>query len=148
MAEPQKFVLVGPHAGKTMDVNGHAFENGEFTFVGSPDQIAFLARSLSYYGAVPAQQAELDALKAAASAAPDAPAAPAAADDAMLAQALGMSLGEAIGTLDPENDAHWTSNNLPALEPLADLIGKKVSRGDVDAVADGYTRAKARAAKQ
>ena len=56
--------------------------------------------------------------------------------------------GEAIGQLDPEDDKHWTSNNLPALDVLESMTGKKVARSDVDAVAEGYTRAKARAAKQ
>ena len=59
-----------------------------------------------------------------------------------------LSLAEAIGLLDPGVDAHWTSNNLPSLERLGELTGKKVARSDVDAVAEGYTRAKARAAKQ
>lgn len=57
------------------------------------------------------------------------------------------SLGEVIGTLDPENDAHWTSNNLPSLDHLSEATGAKVSRGEVEAIAEGYTRAKARAAK-
>ena len=56
------------------------------------------------------------------------------------------TLGEAIGQLDPEDDKHWTSNNLPTLDVLESMTGKKVARSDVDAVAEGYTRAKARAA--
>jgi hypothetical protein len=57
------------------------------------------------------------------------------------------SLAEAIGALDPENDVHWTSNNLPSLDHLLALTGKKPSRADVDAIAEGYTRNKARAAR-
>jgi hypothetical protein len=57
------------------------------------------------------------------------------------------SLAEALAALDPENDAHWTSNNLPALDVLDEMTGLKNARSDVAAIADGYTRAKARAAR-
>lgn len=131
----QKFVLIGPHAGKTMNVNGHGFVDGEYTFQGSAEQAATLARIFKRYAALPVEQAELAKLKTQQAA----PAAPAAGK---------LTLGEAIGALDPENDRHWTSNNLPALDVLEELTGKKVARNEVDAVAEGYTRAKARAAKQ
>lgn len=134
----QKFILIGPHAGKTMNVNGHEFVDGEYTFQGSAEQAATLARIFKRYAALPVEQAELAELKAQ-QAAPAAPAAPAAGK---------LTLGEAIGALDPENDKHWTSNNLPALDVLEELTGKKVARNEVDTVAEGYTRAKARAAKQ
>lgn len=209
----QKFVLIGPHAGRSMVVNGHEFVDGEFTYAGSEGQAATLARVLEFYGAVPAEKAELEQLrsertgpiradldkalselpgdqtdseyvvkamsahfgelftaedeakvrelvKAQASqdasgdqagtqgsatsteAAKPAQDAPNGAPDAK------PSLAEAIGLLDPEVDAHWTSNNLPNLEHLGELTGKKVARDEVNAVAEGYTRAKARAAKQ
>ncbi len=143
----QKFVLVGPHAGKTMNVNGHEFVDGEFTFQGSAEQAATLARIFKRYAALPEQEAELAELKAEKAAKPasqtTAPATPVA--DAPVGKP---TLGEAIGALDPENDKHWTSNNLPALDVLEELTGKKVTRDEVNSVADGYTRAKARAAKQ
>lgn len=70
-------------------------------------------------------------------------------EDADLQAMLGKpSLGEAVAALDPENDAHWTSNNLPNLEALTGLTGSKVARGQVEAIASGYTRAKAKVAKQ
>ncbi len=206
----EKFVLVGPNAGKTLNVNGHEFVDGEMTFHGSEAQISFLSRVLSFYGAVSADKAELAELKAAKLAKTlsredvekalaglpgentdadyvvgamsahfkdlftvddeakvrelvKAPAEtdPAAKTEAELAADLAAkaqaeedaknvkpTLGEAIGSLDPENDKHWTSNNLPALDVLEALTGKKVARSEVDSVADGYTRAKARAAKQ
>lgn len=134
----QKFVLVGPHAGKTLNVNGHEFEDGEYVFQGSAEQVAVLTRIFADYAALPAEHAELAELKAG-----QAPVAPAA--DATTGKP---TLGEAIGALDPENDKHWTSNNLPALDVLEELTGKKVARDEVNSVADGYTRAKARAAKQ
>ncbi|UQM93939.1 hypothetical protein vBSmQDWS359_22 [Stenotrophomonas phage vB_Sm_QDWS359] len=159
----QKFVLVGPHAGKSMAVNGHEFVDGEFTFQGSSAQIAVLANVLSFYGAVPAEKAELEQLRAEKSQgeqtpAPagdkggeqtQAPAAPVGSDtnDKDVKDPVLPTLAEAIGMLDPENDAHWTSNNLPGLDDLSKLTGKAVSRADVEAIAAGYTRAKARQAK-
>lgn len=170
----QKFVLVGPHAGQTMHVNGHEFVDGEMTFQGSAEQAATLERVFEFYGAMTAEKAELHALRGeqkpegdkqpdstaqvdsgasggqadaqgsatSTEAAKPAQDAPSGAPDAK------PSLAEAIGLLDPEVDAHWTSNNLPNLEHLGELTGKKVARDEVNAVAEGYTRAKARAAKQ
>jgi len=187
----QKFVLVGSRAGKTLNVNGHQFVDGEMTFVGSAAQIATLERVLGFYGVLPAEKAELAQLKAdkpveksqaeldaEAEAEAEAKAEEAArlvaeeaakqkaetdppaktdaeleAEEAARKQAeldaldSKPSLGEAIGLLDPNEDKHWTSNNLPNLEHLGELIGKKVARAEVDAVAEGYTRAKARAAR-
>jgi hypothetical protein len=165
----QKFILIGPHAGKTLAVNGHEFVDGEYEFVGSHEQIATLTRIFSFYGAVTAQEAHTMALAAelaamrkpvaatqeelASAVAPATQAAPVAepaatpAPAAATSVAEAMTLGEAIGALDPEVDAHWTSNNLPSLDHLGELTGKKVARSDVDTVADGYTRAKARAAR-
>lgn len=217
----QKFVLIGPHAGRSMVVNGHEFVDGEFTYAGSEGQAATLARVLEFYGAVPAEKAELEQLRSErtgpiradldkalselpgdqtdpeyvvkamsahfgelftaedeakvrelvkAQASQDASGNQAGAQgSAASTETTGAdqnkpngadqnkpngapdskpSLAEAIGQLDPETDAHWTSNNLPNLEHLSELIGKKVARDEVNAVAEGYTRAKARAAKQ
>lgn len=159
----QKFVLVGPHAGKTMAVNGHEFVDGELVFQGSSAQIAVLTNIFGFYGAVPAEKAELEQLRAEKSQGEQtpvpagdkggeqtqAPAAPVGSDtnDKDVKDPVFPTLAEAIGMLDPENDAHWTSNNLPGLDDLSKLTGKAVSRADVEAIAAGYTRAKARQAK-
>ena len=170
----QKFVLVGPHAGQTMHVNGHEFVDGEMTFQGSAEQAATLERVFEFYGAMTAEKAELHALRGEQK--PEGnkqPEGGAQADSGATGDQAGTqgsttstettgtaqntpngapdvkpSLAEAIGLLDPETDAHWTSNNLPNLEHLGELVGKKVARDEVNAVAEGYTRAKARAAKQ
>ncbi len=169
----QRYVLVGPHKGKTMQVNGHPFVGGEYIYYGSHEQIATLTRVFSNYAAIPADMAELAALReerAAVAVATTTPA-PAVVEEAAVEQAseeeelaamLGdatttpapvleeqvperPSLAEAVGKLDPEDDAHWTSNNLPSIDYLTTLTGKKPSRGEVEAVAEGYTRSKARA---
>ena len=170
----QKFVLVGPHAGQTMHVNGHEFVDGEMTFQGGAEQAATLERVFEFYGAMTAEKAELHALrgeqKPADNKQPEGGAQVDSGTSGGQADAQGSatsteatkqaqdapngtpdakpSLAEAIGLLDPEVDAHWTSNNLPNLEHLGELTGKKVARDEVNAVAEGYTRAKARAAKQ
>lgn len=170
----QKFVLVGPHAGQTMHVNGHEFVDGEMTFQGSAEQAATLERVFEFYGAMTAEKAELHALRGeqkpadnkppesgaqvdsgASGSQADAQGSATSTEAVKLAQDAPngapdakLSLAEAIGLLDPVVDAHWTSNNLPSLEHLGELTGKKVARDEVNAVAEGYTRAKARAAKQ
>lgn len=203
----QLFELVGPHEGKTMNVNGHMFEDGEFTYRGTARQIEGLARVLAFYGAFPAEQA--DAMRSGKEQAPRDSAVvtreqldealsklPGDQDDqdyvvtAMrshfgdlftqgdedMVRSLvpvkdkddgagsqtandrtdagnngtgeGRTLGEAIGLLDPENAAHWTSNNLPALDVLSAQVGRQVARAEVEELAPGYTRAAARKAKQ
>lgn len=173
----QKFVLVGPNAGKTLLVNGHEFVNGEMTFQGGAAQAAALECLFEYYSVLTVEKAELRALRTlrgkqkpeggeqlgnaiqagyvaqggqadaqgnatAIEATEPAQDAPSGAPDTKL------SLAEAIGLLNPEVQAHWTTNNLPSLEYLGELIGKKVTRDEVATVAEGYTRAKARAVKQ
>lgn len=188
----QRFVLVGPHVGKTLNVNGHPFVDGEYTFQGPAHQVESLAKIFKRYAALPIEEAQayqIEYVKANGSdedkekvaqfeaqrqsqqpqgeqtgeqtqAQTEAP----GSEDPNAGRGEGTgsqshdpnpptdpvkpTLAEAIGTLDPEVDAHWTSNNLPSLDVLSELTGKKVGRADVDAVADGYTRAKARAAKQ
>ena len=143
----QKFVLVGPRAGKTLTVNGHQFVDGEMTFVGSAAQIATLERVLGFYGVLPAEKAELAQLKA------DKPVEKSQAELDAEAEAAAKAEEDEAARLaaeeaaNPNEDKHWTSNNLPNLEHLGELIGKKVARAEVDAVAEGYTRAKARAAR-
>lgn len=184
----QRFVLIGPHAGKTMNVNGHQFVDGILDINVGGAQVGVLTRVLSYYGAVPEAEAELAELKAQKVEQPagqrpaptreDLDAAIAslpgdqtdpdyvvnamrshfgdlftAGDELMVRETVVKpsgkpTLSEAIGMLDPEVDSHWTSNNLPGLDDLERLTGKKVSRQEVEAIASGYTRAKARAAKQ
>lgn len=193
----QRFVLVGPHLGKTLNVNGHRFVDGEYTFQGPAHQVDSLAKIFKRYAALPVEDAkayQLEYLKANGSSeeqdavaqyeaqqqqqqqqdsgqsadqsgtltpdqpAADQPAAPTAdqpadqsdapAADQQDSPAQKLTLAEAIGSLDPEVDDHWTSNNLPAIDTLADLTGKAVTRAEVNEVAEGYTRAKARAAKQ
>ena len=145
----QRFVLTGPHAGKTMNVNGLQFVDGVLDVNVSGAQVGVLTRVLSYYGALPEAEAELAELKAKKAEPSEGMRLVQSREELDAVKQSGKpTLGEAIGALDPENDKHWTSNNLPALDVLEELTGKKVARDEVNAVAEGYTRAKARAAKQ
>ncbi|MFA5702899.1 MAG: hypothetical protein WC982_05200 [Advenella sp.] len=191
--ETQRYLLVGPHTGKTLTVNGHPFVEGRYSFTGPAHQIASLTNIFRRYSALPeaeAQAFQIEYIKANGTeeerkAVADFEARQSDGDSFLIPQTGGEqtggeqtdgeqtdgeqtggeqtdgeqtggeqaggerpTLGEAIGMLDPEDSDHWTSNNLPSLDKLSELTGKKVGRADVDAVAEGYTRAKARAAKQ
>ena len=169
----QRYLLVGPHTGKTLTVNGHPFVEGRYSFTGPAHQIASLTNIFRRYSALPeaeAQAFQIEYIKANGTeeerkAVADFEARQSDGGSFLIPQTGGEqtggeqtggeqtggerpTLGEAIGMLDPEDSDHWTSNNLPSLDKLSELTGKKVGRADVDAVAEGYTRAKARAAKQ
>lgn len=157
----QIFLLVGVHAGATLNLNGHEFVDGRLEVNATPQVITGLTNLFSYYSAVPEEEydsahAEYEraVAEAAAKAAGQPAPAPAPVTDLGSADRTPQAvvedkptLAEAIGLLDPEDDAHWTSNNLPAIDVLEQLTGAKVSRADVNAVAEDFTRAKARAAK-
>lgn len=51
-----------------------------------------------------------------------------------------MNLIEAIESLDPSDDAHWTKDGRPDLNVLKELTGGAVKRADVDAAKPGFTR--------
>lgn len=42
-----------------------------------------------------------------------------------------MDLADALASLDPENDDHWTQDGSPKLETISALVGEKVSRGAI-----------------
>lgn len=59
-------------------------------------------------------------------------------------------IGQALNSLDPENNGHWTKEGLPAVPFLSILVGGGVTRELVDEVGNGLTRelAKERAAQK
>ena len=54
------------------------------------------------------------------------------------------TLEEAIKSLDPDDDAHWTKLGLPNLSVLKEKTKETVSRTDVEDVAPDFTREVAR----
>lgn len=141
----QLFRLVGPHAGKTMAVNGHEFVDGECSIHGNDEQIKHVANVFACYAAFTPEAIEAMELEAAVAPDPEA----IGGEKSPQAPPVGSpkpSLAEAIGQLDPENDAHWTAQGLPAMDAIENIMGSKsVTRADVNAAADGYTRDKAKA---
>lgn len=141
----QKFALIGPLEGKTLQVNGHEFVDGRYEVTASEQVIQGLTNLFSFYGAVPEEEAEAIRLGALLDGGDQVPVVGSATNDKAVVADQKPTLAEAIGLLQADNDAHWTSNNLPAIDFLEEATGKKVTRAEVEAVAEGFTRAKARA---
>lgn len=60
---------------------------------------------------------------------------------------LNTKLQKAVLGLDPADDTHWTKDGKPAMTAVEKLYGSAaITRADVEAVAPGWTREKARAA--
>lgn len=55
-------------------------------------------------------------------------------------------IAEVVRNLDPENDAHWTQSGLPAMAAVEAVLGKAVSRADVEHAVPNWTRDLARQA--
>ena len=50
------------------------------------------------------------------------------------------NLGDALETLNPENDNHWTADGAPKLDALETIMGEKVKRADVTKMFPLFTR--------
>ena len=50
------------------------------------------------------------------------------------------NLGDALETLNPENDGHWTFDGAPKLDALETIMGEKVKRADVTKMFPLFTR--------
>ena len=50
------------------------------------------------------------------------------------------AIKNALTALDPKNDAHWTSDNLPRLDVMKELAGVEVSRADIQAISKTFNR--------
>lgn len=61
---------------------------------------------------------------------------------------LNTKLQKAVLALDPADDSHWTKDGKPAMTAVEKLYGSAgITRADVEAVAPGHTRDKAKAAQ-
>jgi len=47
---------------------------------------------------------------------------------------------EALAKLDTANEGHWTSEGMPRLDVMKDLVGQAVSRADITSAAKSFTR--------
>jgi len=149
----QKFVLVGPHAGKTLVVNGHQFVDGEYDITANEEQLKSVGNVFACYGAFPAEDVSdtpdaptPDAGEAAADAAAHAVGSTETKADEGKSDPPAPTLAEAIAALDPAVDDHWTGSGLPAMNAIEKIMGdRSVTRADVEAQAAGYNREKAKA---
>lgn len=57
------------------------------------------------------------------------------------------TVADALQALDPANDEHWTSRGVPSIEAMTKMLGRAVTRAEIEAVAPDYTRSVAKAAK-
>jgi Mg-chelatase subunit ChlI len=57
------------------------------------------------------------------------------------------TVADALQALDPSTDEHWTSRGVPSIEAMTKLLGRQVTRAEIEEVAPDYTRAVAKAAK-
>jgi hypothetical protein len=51
-----------------------------------------------------------------------------------------MNIRQALATLDPENDTHWTADGLPLVDIVSALVGSPVKRQDITDAAPSLTR--------
>ena len=57
------------------------------------------------------------------------------------------TVADALQALDPSKDDHWTSRGVPSIEAMVKLLGRNVTRAEIEEVAPDYTRSVAKAAK-
>lgn len=162
-----QFVLVGGYAGKTINLGGHQFVDGVFTYgpdaenvIPGDDEVRlkgdFLAKSFQAYregstelaeaqarikgGKAPAGELDVGAREVKQQ---DDQAERVVSDRARLG-----AVRSAITKLDPENKDHWTDAGLPSVEAVRDLSGNKdIGRKDIEALAPKLTRDEAKKLK-
>lgn len=162
-----QFALVGSLEGQTINLGGHQFVDGVFTFGPNEDNVvpsdeevrlkgialarnyqAFRLGTTDYEAAVKrlkggeAPEGELDVAQRETKQQQEQQQAP------VEARARGGAIRTAIGALDPDNDAHWTSTGLPAVEAVRELSKfDDVSRADITNLAPNLTRDEAKKVK-
>lgn len=57
------------------------------------------------------------------------------------------TVADALQALDPANEEHWTARGVPSIEAMTKMLGRVVTRAEIEAVAPEYTRSVAKAAK-
>jgi hypothetical protein len=150
------FQLVGPHAGKTINLGGYQFVKGVYEF--ETDQtdfsglVTYLERS---YNAHLVDSPELKAAEAAYAVALDIESGktpePSPVPNPQLAPPEtpapdAKTVASVVGALDPADDGVWTGTGLPSVEAVSAAVGAKVSREDIEAAHPGFNRAAAKAA--
>lgn len=134
------YVLVGPLAGKTISLS-----KGMYNFVDGRLETQYTEENIDalkgvttilgqYYNAhLEGSQALADAQKAFETGVP------VGEQDGGFGGDL-QTLEEALNSLDPEDEAHWTKGGLPNLKVLSELTGTTVTRADIDAIIPDFNR--------
>lgn len=171
------FVLTGPLAGRTIRLGSqsYTFEEGRLTITAPAEEVAmharFLERNWQAYpeghpalkegpdgqrdlqeagDAAPVSGGDVEAEARKAGGAPDGDGQPAARTDPVKEPTvkLNTKLQKAVLGLDPADDTHWTKDGKPAITAVEKLYGSAgITRADVESVAPGHTRDKAKAAQ-
>jgi len=53
---------------------------------------------------------------------------------------MSQKIRDALAKLDTANEGHWTSEGMPRLDVMKDLVGQAVSRADITSAAKSFTR--------
>lgn len=162
------FVLTGPLAGRTIRLGSqpYPFENGRLTIQAPAEEVAlharFLERNWQAYpeghpalkevpdGQPVSSDVQPDGGGTEAGGVPDGDGQPAVLTDPVKEPTveLNTKLQKAVMGLDPADDTHWTKDGKPAMTAVEKLYGSAgITRADVEAVAPGHTREKAKAAQ-
>lgn len=168
MLVQSNFTLIGALEGRSITVAERVkFVDGVFQFVGTADETENLSRYLAMYSAYP-EGSVLDAARdalAASGAAGEVPTpvevhtktvdqgpqpdpleirqAGKDAADKEQQDAKGPAaetLAEALSLLKKDLNAHWTGQGLPSVDAVAALLGRAVTRKEIEEAAPGFKR--------
>ena len=144
------FVLTGPLAGRTIRLGSqpYPFDKGRLTITAPAEEVALHARFLERnWQAYPEGHPALKEV-------PDGPrdlqegSQPDGQPVKEPTVELNTKLQKAVLGLDPADDTNWTKDGKPAMTAVEKLYGSAgITRADVEAVAPGHTRDKAKAAQ-
>ena len=164
------FVLTGPLAGRTIRLGSqpYPFDNGRLTITAPAEEVALHARFLernwqAYPEGHPALKEVPDGPRdlqegsqpdgqqpVHSDVQPNGEGQPAVLTDPVKEPTveLNTKLQKAVLGLDPADDTNWTKDGKPAMTAVEKLYGSAgITRADVEAVAPGHTRDKAKAAQ-
>lgn len=128
-------VLQGAYAGQTKMLAGVQFTNGRAVIQGEPSNVDGLSTYLrKCYQAVPEEELPPQV---------DTPPEEDPNQDPPpdgLTPAEVAKLEDALLSLSPDNDEHWTEDGLPRVDVVVELSGVQVRRADIEALAPDLRR--------
>jgi hypothetical protein len=155
------FVLVGPREGFSGSIGPYTFDRGVHEYHDSQDKpleglITYMARVHNAHerGSKALEAAELEWAnnpgnpRHGKTAAAAVPAKILTQDDVVNAGGVNAvaDVRVALHGLDPSNDEHWTGQGIPSVDAVSTIVGRKVSREEIERSAPGLNRTAAQAA--